>query len=371
MNKRNLRYWEFKVGLVQAVVLLGVICGSVACAFFLGLYTGQKTGFENAMASSVASVARLPVVVDQENALTDEDTLSQVYARLSDYGADKKNPGDKSNAAADTSAKGAEIPELNKVKDLEDAPLDIAPPADDADTEEHPALGAKNDAALKAKADVNEAVNKALGEGSTGSKANSRTLGALLNDSADDKKVDAPAIAATDKRSNDKLTAEKKAVSDAAPLAKANTKADNLKNSPAYPQNSEAPIIRDLADVAKPEKASAAKIVKENAVKDTANKAVAAKNAQPPVKAQSATVLPRGWFAQVAAPKKRGDADGLAAKLRASGFTVTIESAEVRGDQYFRVLVGPEDSRDQAQRLSAQLARERYLQGQPFIRMVK
>ncbi|MBN8550818.1 MAG: SPOR domain-containing protein [Deltaproteobacteria bacterium] len=48
-----------------------------------------------------------------------------------------------------------------------------------------------------------------------------------------------------------------------------------------------------------------------------------------------------------------------------------IEVARVRGDEYYRVLVGPEQNRDRAQRLVGQLKRESYIHGDPFLRVVK
>ena len=83
------------------------------------------------------------------------------------------------------------------------------------------------------------------------------------------------------------------------------------------------------------------------------------------------TVLPKGWFAQIAAPSKRNDAEALAKQLKASGFPVVIENANVRGQEYFRVLVGPEQTRAQGDRLVAQLKRERSVVGDPFLRLVK
>lgn len=81
--------------------------------------------------------------------------------------------------------------------------------------------------------------------------------------------------------------------------------------------------------------------------------------------------IPTGWFAQVAAPTLLQDADDLARQLKQAGFGVVIENAKVRGQSYFRVLVGPESKREQAEILIRQLKREKYLKGEPFIRMVK
>jgi DedD protein len=78
--------------------------------------------------------------------------------------------------------------------------------------------------------------------------------------------------------------------------------------------------------------------------------------------------LPKGWFAQVAAPKRLSEAEAMATKLKRSGFPVLIERANVRGEEYFRVVVGPESDRVQVDRLIAQVKREGY---SPFPRAVK
>jgi cell division septation protein DedD len=82
-------------------------------------------------------------------------------------------------------------------------------------------------------------------------------------------------------------------------------------------------------------------------------------------------VLPSGFFAQVAAPTKLADAESVARKLRQSGFPVIVEQADVNGAAYYRVLVGPEENKVQADRLLGQLRSERYLTSVPFIRRVK
>ena len=82
-------------------------------------------------------------------------------------------------------------------------------------------------------------------------------------------------------------------------------------------------------------------------------------------------VLPKGWFAQIAAPKSISEAESVARQLKAAGFSVMIERADVRGDLYFRLLVGPEVSKDQAERLIAQVKREKIVKSDPFLRLIK
>jgi cell division septation protein DedD len=81
-------------------------------------------------------------------------------------------------------------------------------------------------------------------------------------------------------------------------------------------------------------------------------------------------VLPPGYFAQVSAPKKLSEAEAVAKKLKRSGFPVVVESASVNGQNFYRVLVGPEENKVQAERLVGQLQSESFVASKPFIRKV-
>jgi cell division septation protein DedD len=81
-------------------------------------------------------------------------------------------------------------------------------------------------------------------------------------------------------------------------------------------------------------------------------------------------VLPPGYFAQVSAPKKLSEAEAVAKKLKRSGFPVVVESASVNGQSFYRVLVGPEENKLQAERLVGQLQSESFVASKPFIRKV-
>lgn len=92
---------------------------------------------------------------------------------------------------------------------------------------------------------------------------------------------------------------------------------------------------------------------------------------QPEKAASKSSVVKPGWYAQIAAPKLISDATEIAAQLRSAGFPAVIETAEVRGEKYFRVLVGPEGTKAQANVLIKQLKREPYIEGDPFLKVVK
>ena len=65
------------------------------------------------------------------------------------------------------------------------------------------------------------------------------------------------------------------------------------------------------------------------------------------------------------------DAQSIVQKLKRSGFPAVIEPASVSGQSFYRVLVGPEENKVQADRLVGQLKSESYIAGAPFIRKVK
>ena len=98
---------------------------------------------------------------------------------------------------------------------------------------------------------------------------------------------------------------------------------------------------------------------------------------QPTVKVEPTAIpvqiksVASGWYAQVAAPKLMQDANVLTINLKKSGFKSVIEEAEVRGEKYYRVLVGPESSKAQAEVLLQQLKREPYIDSDPFLKVVK
>ncbi len=110
--------------------------------------------------------------------------------------------------------------------------------------------------------------------------------------------------------------------------------------------------------------------MKAEAANTTARNAIAEEEVAPE-KIPARVLVRPGWYAQVAAPSSKEQAANIAGQLRASGFPVTVEQAEVRGQRYFRVLVGPEENKVYAQRLLVQLRRESVIKGDPFIKLVK
>ncbi|MCB0309667.1 MAG: SPOR domain-containing protein [Bdellovibrionales bacterium] len=348
-SKKNLRYWEFKVSMVQVVVLAGALTGSIACSFFLGYFTGQRTGFDQALASSIDNLARMPVALERERQGDDDSLIENVYARLDDSTATVNALLDQ--AQNKETEEASPMPQLGALKTLEEAPLpeleEVLPEepempeahakAADAkrvskqeDSMDVAAVLAESDQALDDFAEKPEKSSGAsvrqLGVAKKNNERSSKSLGGLIESR---KELEANRIAAS--KQNEKPSG---------PVANQQTRGFGL-NSASKDQS--------------------------------ISKIVATQNELKRSPSEQSTSTPKrsGWYAQVAAPKAKGDADTLANRLRTSGFRVTIETAQVRGENYYRVLVGPEDTRVLAERLVSQVKRERFIQGDPFVRMVK
>jgi DedD protein len=71
-----------------------------------------------------------------------------------------------------------------------------------------------------------------------------------------------------------------------------------------------------------------------------------------------------GWVLQVSSLRERPRAEALQRELRAQGFPVFIEMAEVGGDTYHRVRVGPRTERSEMETMAASVKRKTGYQGQ-------
>jgi cell division septation protein DedD len=81
--------------------------------------------------------------------------------------------------------------------------------------------------------------------------------------------------------------------------------------------------------------------------------------------------LPLGWYVQVAAPKDIDSATEWLGRLKKSGFQALVETASVNKQKYYRIVVGPEKSKETVTRLVQQLSRERLVDKSPFLKQVK
>ncbi len=337
MSKENGSGFELKFKLPQLIVLIGVISGSLLCAFVIGYFSGQKVGFENALASSAVQAPRYKVEVASDNSAQESDSASEVYAKLSDSKSTSKK------------VQAEELPDVAEIQNAETAPVidELVTDLLDEEVPEEPEVA-------DSKTKDSNVTMRVLGEGAEPEKK----LGDLSGSSKS---------AAAAKELEDQVAAkEALAKAEAAKLEAAKLEAAKLEAGKIEATKAEiARLEKAKADAAKVEKAKAEAAKKQLQAEAAADKLNTTR------KPTATNTLPRGWYAQVGAPKDITDADGLAAKLRSSGFPVVIEKAEVRGDMYYRILVGPEENRQQGERMLDQVKRESYITGSPFIRMVR
>ncbi len=349
MNQRNLRNWNITLGPVATVASLGVVLGSVACAFYLGFFSGQKVGIETALNNSLSSSIRLPVDTEEWESGTSGDVSSlgggQDFSHK-EIAATKGEP----------STRAKPIPALESIKSTEVAPVgEMLPPVADenvlednipAGTDSRQDTGSITEALTTKNGFVSPQKNGAEGEiivdrGSplkdsrvpSGNSSVGATLGALVKES----RLEEPA------------RAEKKVSERASVPSGVDRETVEVKRAEAVEKESrkEVPKVESF-------KVEGGPPAREKEKLGTSDASAPAK----------------GWFAQIVAPNKRSEAESVAQKLRSSGFAVSIENAQVRGQQYYRVLVGPEDNRKQAELLISQLKREPYIKTEPFLRRI-
>lgn len=384
-------HWELKLSSLHAVILVGLITGSMAASFYLGFLSGERAGFESGQEASMAHTARIPIPDSEMDAASEGSVSEQVYDQLA---ASPKVGGGHGSEE--------DLPALGKIesapaRNLGDEDSEGTAHAENSKTE----LAQRLDS-FTSPGDVRGALegNKATGTivGGTDSDAIAHR-GALKEDTgATLGALDEPRIgrvestaksgeAATGALRADALgaSAQEELAIAKSRLAEENLTAATTKNvtgSVASAGASEA--TRAAATTGK---GTATLLTKEQVAEQHAKSAVSqvpAKIEQPKTEVAKATkavtesapvsgslvraILPKGWYAQVAAPKRIGEAEGLAARLKRSGFPVLIERANVRGEEYFRVVVGPEKDRVQVDRLIGQVKREGF---EPFPRAVK
>jgi len=371
-NQRDLRAWQATFGPVHLIAALGLVTGCLAVAFYLGFFSGQKIGIETALQNNLATAMRLPIGSEgEENAL--EDGLSDVYAKLGDAELGREESGIKVVKGKEPSngkiaAERSSSSVLDKVVP-ELAPIQVASRA-----------GAGASTRTKGQADVTR--GKDADE--------SKVIQGVIYSAPADKIMVAQGTESSpswregvDSNTGVRVLGGGSGVPPAENAVKSGKTLGSLSEeaehravvkieSQAAAQVQSAPeeiagrLTKHSTDAKLPASASASAADQESQARMAR-----------PLEGKSATVkaagkiVPRGWFAQIVAPRSHEEAETMASKLRQSGFAVVIENARVRGEEYFRVLVGPEESRQQAERLLAQLKREPYVKGEPFIRMVR
>jgi cell division septation protein DedD len=317
---KNEKNWEIKLGPVQVTVVVGFVLGSLIAMYFLGTWTGKSVGYSLASEAALATAPRQEIV-DNHEVLATESKENDVYFKLAKAGT-PENKGDKKGEFAS--------PKLGIVETVKQATL-----LDEIEEE------AKTPTATPS---APVPLIRELGATSAaGSSSATVTEKKTLGDIAAQEQKKIP-LEVKSERAGDKDREFLAAV--------ANTKSPLAVASPTKSTPAEAPAIKNVA-------------AQRATPSDAAPKSAIAQ--QPLIR----DALPSGWFAQVGAVKSSDEAKSIATTLREGGFPVVIEKAEVRGEQYFRILVGPEESRAPAERLVGQLKREKMVKGDPFLRLVK
>lgn len=335
MAKQPSRRSEFKLTYIQLIVLAGFCLGCMAASYWLGFYTGTRAGYETAVTSDLASSSKIPInaaVPKEERA----PSASDVYAKLD--GTSPMSP-----VAAAPAAKNTGAAEIAAIPKMEVSPK---PKESDIDAELAEKLLSPENKEMPQKAADTKSPAEGVwsshpGSAPAGNEFTEKTLGGT-------KKEQMPEAA-------------QPAVEKVHPTA-----------TPVPVRTVEKAALQEMVKqtpTPAPDREKEKAKEKEKLLKEKEAEKTAAAEAVP-TPAMGAKIA-KGWYAQVAAPKELKDAEAIAGKLKKSGFPVVVEHAKVRGEDYYRILVGPESGQETASRLVNQLKRESYLEGEPFIRMAK
>ncbi len=400
--------WELRLGAFQAVVWIGLALGAMAGAYFVGFFSGRYVGFDTARSVSAVEVAKLTVPTD----LLEQagEGVSDIYNRLNSPAGDAAGRAAEAHALGAVPAKGAKITENNAARIAQEmragAGTDKAPAKgekeliakSDGKSGTNPSEGSiaaseidslfEEDAGKLATHDDLETVegrpSNVVGEPELRQKG-VRVLGGESPANSEEQGSTTKTVP-TD-NSLGAILEERVARAREGQAASDNSKAGEIKaasteihSDPAgklgteHPANTaKSPATNGLPTTAGAKTSSGAKAnptIPKLAPPE--EQAAEVQKREPPATDGNFVkqVLPQGFFAQVAAPKRIAEAQDVARRLKRSGFPVVIETAHVRGEDYFRVLVGPEENKVQADRLVDQLKREAYLSGSAFLRRV-
>jgi cell division septation protein DedD len=332
-KRTSSRGWEVRLGALQVVVWLGLAIGSVFGSYFIGFFSGRYVGFETARAASGVDVAKLSVT--EELPERTSQSMSGIYDQLS------------SNATVGKEVKPA-APKMGS------ADAKVAKTIDEIKS------GVSAESVVTARANVGNEKSKVADVDpflDVDYADAPSTKGGLVAPSSEESVV-APSVQGS-------LLAP--AVEDAGKGGEVRLLGQQAVAKEVVP---DAPEVEESLK----EPAKAVKVV-EAPQTDTKKLTADAKSGSAPKALKGATQVtkkvPPGYFVQVAAPKTLKEAEVVAKRLKGSGFPVMIEDFSTGKSPYFRVLVGPEDNKVQAERLVGQVKRESYISGKPFIRQSK
>jgi len=319
MNGYKVKRFELRLGTTQVAAVSGLVLGCMCGAFFFGYLSGKDVGFALALDGSSKSIPRIPIAVSRQQPEKKTLRFSDTSPIDSYKEEDKATSGSMvvGSLLGSANRSGAIVPIEKANIPVEDRLLaDLA----------HVGEGAEESAGVVEK----EPKEMASGSVALDESGSAEEISRVQKVSIEQPKVELPAL---------------------------KKEAPVKRKEAALP---ELPVAKDKAPV---------KVAEVEEVRS-----IAAKLPERGGEASTITSskdVPAGWYAQVAAPEKLGDAQRLFSKLRDSGFPVVIEHARVRGTVYYRVLVGKEATRERANRMVDQLRRETYIATQPFVKYVK
>lgn len=348
---RSQQVWEMRLGVWQAIVLLIVLFLALLCAFYLGLFSGRNVGYEDALASHSSQLARLPVVAETVLDDLEETATSEVYSKLKETAVGQRG---------DLAKQPAKEHKLASIKTT-----DLAPVADELiplpEEQEASQADSGGESDLKKPDETNKALaNNRFDSADQGDSLKGRAdllfqeerakpagpnLGSLLQTDPRPERLHVVDSLQEERGVDKNIPADRTAAAETTEIVTGRLTGDGgfVRQSSESDQKSPEQPKPD------PTVPLQARESESSFVKET---------------------LTAGWFAQLAAPRELADANALAKQLRASGFPVVIEKTTVRGEQYYRVLCGPEEKREHAEILINQLKRESFITVEPFLRRV-
>lgn len=325
---------ELRFGLSIAVTIIGLVIGCLVAAFVVGFRSGHTSGYEEATRASLASVPRFKISDSEQPEEVSKEMVSKVYERL------KKKTELQEGEEKD-------VPELGVINQ-------VKPPVVEMPKAKQPSKEANKDIAK-----VNE-------ENSLDILPKEVSLKDVAVPKTKDKNIDSLLGANTQIKEEAKpatLGGLFELGNSGKPDDDVRSKSDQgLKN-----ENESSNLVKQQPQ----ELAAVQQIVTEKPQnKDLLEEAKTA--IEPKLLPPQEENLRKGWYVQVAAPKSQQEANTMLEQLKNNGFRdSTLQTAVIKGEVYYRVLVGPEDTALLAQRLLEQVGREPYVKFKPFLKRVQ
>ena len=311
---------KFKIGLKVWEVVVVCVCIVVGLfvAFIVGYRSGHSVGYDYALDNTISNTAKFSVYEDEAPDL-DSNSLNEIYARLSDDAITPKEDG--------------------KVSEIEVAPIKEEALSINVDKviPESPVKAME-----RAMKDYDEEVeiveNKEVVE--------------VVNS----KKVEEIQVADNTSleiaKSNKNLKDLSFQIEEAEGYSKPESSKVEIKQMPKAHQETKEIKYQDNEKKLKLEVDT---VKKENNIE--------IQNSKNKIKS--------GWYVQTLSSKDSSVANRLISVLKQSGFPAAIETTKLGNENLYRVLVGPESSKEYADRLANQVSREKYITGKPFVKLVK